>query len=309
MENVKYKTFKGFSVSIFALAMVACGGGGDDSNKVSATPASLTTATDIAKAVAGVQAAKTIFDVVINNSVDTIEEVITEGKAEKDISCGTSPSAGKFRVTTNTGTAYTKDGTGVSTMCLESGEKFDGTLSYQCNDATKCENNTSLVASNLVWGDTNKAIELKVNGSSSWFIKDTMPTDEYRGSVTITKGASSTTFSTYDRLVTQYFKKNQIVGYGGMTVSSGSATNCVEGAYAYSIKNSLIMNSGTQRITGGLIRISSGGNSEGPEAGSVTFKSDGGITVKLPNGIETNFSKTEFESYCGLKEAYDFSEK
>ncbi len=69
------------------------------------------------------------------------------------------------------------------------------------------------------------------------------------------------------------------------------------------------MNSGTQRITGGLIRISSGGNSEGPEAGTVLFNADGSVKVKLANGIETTVSKTEFESYCGLKEAYDFSEK
>ena len=301
------ETFKKTALCVLVSAsLVACGGSDDDSDKVSATPASLTTTSDIAKAAAGIQAAKTIADVVINNSVDTIEEVITEGKAEKDISCGTSPSAGKFKVTANTSTAYTKDGTGVSSMCLESGEKFDGTLSYQCNDA-KCDN-ASLVATNLVWGDTSKAVDLKVNGSSTWSVTS-MPQDDFRGSASITKSGVSTTFSSYDRLVTQYFAKNQIVGYGGLTVSGGSATNCVDGTYAYSVKNSLIMNSGTQRISGGVIRISSGGNSEGPESGTVTFNSDGSVKVKLPSGMEATVSKAEFESYCGLKEAYDFSEK
>ena len=302
------ETFKKTALCVLVSAsLVACGGSDDDSDKVSATPASLTTTTDIAKAAAGLQAAKTIADVVINNSVDTIEEVITEGKAEKDISCGTSPSAGKFKITANTSTAsYTKDGTIVSSMCLDNGEKFDGTLSYQCNDA-KCDN-ASLVATNLVWGDTSKAVDLKVNGSSTWSVTS-MPQDDFRGSASITKSGVSTTFSSYDRLVTQYFAKNQIVGYGGLTVSGGSATNCVDGTYAYSVKNSLIMNSGTQRISGGVIRISSGGNSEGPESGTVTFNSDGSVKVKLPSGMEATVSKAEFESYCGLKEAYDFSEK
>ncbi len=302
MEN-----FKKTALCVFvSVSLVACGGSDDDSDKVSAIPASLTTTTDIAKAAAGIQAAKTAFDVVFSNHQKTIEEVITDGKADKDISCGTSPSAGKFKVTTNTSTAYAKDGTIVNTTCLDDGEKFDGTLSYRCNDA-KCDN-ALLSASNLTWGDTNKAIDLKVNGTSSWSVAS-MPQDEFRGSASIIKSGATITFSSYDRLVTQYFAKNAIVGYGGLSVSGGSSSNCVDGAYAYSVKNSLIMNSGTQRISGGLIRISSGGNSEGPEAGTVTFNVDGSVKVKLPSGIESTVSKADFESYCGLKEAYDFSEK
>lgn len=277
-----------------------------DDDKKSVTPASLTTTTDIAKAVAGIQAAKTIFDVVISNNQAGIEESITKGDVNKDVSCGTSPSAGKFKITPNASTVYAKDGTGVSSMCLENGEKFDGTLVYQCNDAS-CDSALS-TATDLVWGDTNKAIDLKVNGTSTRSVAS-MPQDEFRGTASIIKSGASTTFSSYDRLVTQYFAKNQIVGYGGLTVSGGSSTSCIDGTYAYSVKESLIMKSGTQRISGGLIRISSGGNSEGPEAGTVQFNADGSVKVKLANGIETTVSKNEFESYCGLKEAYDFSEK
>lgn len=305
MSIIKKTALQSFSISLLVLAITACGGGDDD--KQSVTPASLTTTTDIAKAVAGIQAAKTIFDVVISNNQAGIEESITNGDVNKDVSCGTSLSAGTFKITPNTITAYAKDGTGVSSMCLEDGEKFDGTLVYQCNNAS-CDSALS-TATNLVWGDTNKAIDLKVNGTSTGSVGTSMPQDEFRGTASIIKSGASTTFSSYDRLVTQYFAKNRIVGYGGLTVSGGSSTNCIDGTYAYSVRESLVMNSGTQRISGGLIRISSGGNSEGPEAGTVLFNADGSVKVKLANGIETTVSKTEFESYCGLKEAYDFSEK
>ena len=126
MDIIKKTVLQGFSISVLALAMVACGGSSDDSAPAATptTPASLTTATDVAKAVAGIEAAKTIFDVVVSDGKDGIEEVIREGRAGKDINCGTSPNAGKFKVITNTGTAYSNDGTGVNETCLESGHKW-----------------------------------------------------------------------------------------------------------------------------------------------------------------------------------------
>ena len=173
MDIIKKTALQGFSISVLALAMVACGGSSDDSAPAATptTPASLTTATDVAKAAAGIQAAKTAFDVVISNNQAGIEESITSGDVNKDVSCGTSLSAGKFKVTPNTSTAYTKDGTGVSSMCLEDGEKFDGTLVYQCNDAS-CDSALS-TATNLVWGDTVKVIDLKANGTWTAASSDT----------------------------------------------------------------------------------------------------------------------------------------
>lgn len=301
MDIIKKAVLQGFAVSLLAVALAGCPLDDDDDEQPAATPtppASLTTATDIAKAAAGIQAAKTAFDVVISDGVDGIEEVITEGRADKDISCGTSLSAGKFKVTTNTSTAYPKDGTGVSSMCLESGEKFDGTLVYQCNDAS-CDS-ALLTATNLVWGDTVQAIDLKANGT--WTIG---ASDTFKGSSTITKSAASTTFTFSDGLVQTYPAKNTITGSGVLTVSGASATNCVDGSYSYNVSTALTMPSGTQRLNSGAIKINSGG----AEVGTVTFNTDGSVKVKQKDGAESTVPKTVFESYCGLKEAYDFSEK
>ena len=61
MDIIKKTVLQGFSISVLALAMVACGGSSDDSAPAATptTPASLTTATDVAKAVAGIEASHT----------------------------------------------------------------------------------------------------------------------------------------------------------------------------------------------------------------------------------------------------------
>lgn len=102
MDIIKKTALQGFTISVLALAMIACGGGSDDAAPA-ATPTptpSQMTATDVAKAAAAIMAASTAFDAVMSDGKDGIEEVITESRADKDISCGTSLSAGKFKVTT-----------------------------------------------------------------------------------------------------------------------------------------------------------------------------------------------------------------
>jgi hypothetical protein len=301
MDIIKKTVLQGFSISVLALAMVACGGSSDDSAPAATptTPASLTTATDVAKAVAGIEAAKTIFDVVVSDGKDGIEEVIREGRAGKDINCGTSPNAGKFKVITNTGTAYSNDGTGVNETCLESGHKWDGTLDYRCNDSA-CDNSVT-TATNAVWGDTTTFVDLKISGTST----RSPSTDIFKGSASITKSGRATTFTFNDSLTQTYPSKNNITGSGALTVSSASATNCIDGSYSYNVSRTLTMPSGTLRLNSGAITV----NSSGVEAGTVTFNADGSVKIKLKDGAESTVSKANFESYCGLKEAYDFSEK
>ena len=300
MSIIKKTALQGFSISVLALAMVACGGGSNDSTpSVTPTPpASLTTATDIAKAVAGIQAAKTAFDVVIADSEGTIKEVFLDAKVGMDISCGTSVSAGKFKVTANAATVYATDGTIESSACLDAGEKFDGKLVYLCND-NSCDS-ALLTATNLVWGDTAQAIELKANGT--WTVG---ASDTYKGSSSITKSGSSTTFTFNDGLAQMYPAHNTVTGSGALTVSGASATNCIDGSYSYNVSTALTMPSGTQRLNGGAIKVNSGST----EVGTVTFNADGSVKVKLKDGAESTVTKADFESYCGLKEAYDFSEK
>ncbi len=306
MENLKFKTFKGFSVSLLALAMVACGGGSDDpapaanNNTNNNNTVSSLTAVELARVASAIQSAKTIFDVVSYNGIDGIEEVITDGKAGKEISCGTSLSAGKFKVTANSATAYTKDGTVVNNSCLESGEKWDGTISYECKDAA-CDNSVT-TSTNAVWGDTVANVDLKISGTMT----TSSNSDVFKGTSSISKSGQNTSFTFTDVGLTQnYPAKNTVGGSGTLNISSGSATNCIDGTYSYTVATNLTMPSGTQRLNGGSISIKSGSS----ELGVVTFNADGSVKVKLPSGVESTVSKLDFEGACGLKEAYTFSEK
>lgn len=300
MDIIKKVALQGFSISMLALAVAACGGSSDDSAPaVTPTPpASVTTATDVAKAAAAVIAASTAFDVVIGGGKDGIEEVITEGKADKDISCGTSLSAGKLKVTTNTSTAYPKDGTDVSSMCLESGEKFDGTLVYQCNDAT-CDNSVA-TATNYVLGNTTTGVDLKVNGTLTATDKD-----NYKGVSTVLKGGSAINFTFNDGLVFTYPSHNTVGtdSFGKLVVSGGSAFNCIDGELSYAVTTPLTTPSGPQVIGSGAVKISVGGS----EVGTVTFNADDSVSVKMKDGSVTPVTKDVYQSYCGLKEVFSFS--
>lgn len=306
MENVKYKTLKGFSVSMLALAMVACGGGSSDdsappaNNNTNNNTVSSLTAVELAKVASAIQSAKTIFDVVSYDSIDTIEEVITDGKAGKDVTCGTSLSAGKFKVTANSATAYTKDGTITNSLCQEDGEKWDGTISYECKD-TACDNSVT-TSTNAVWGDTASNVDLKISGTMT----TSSNSDILKGTSSIIKSGQSTMFAFSDVGLTQsYPAKNTVGGSGTLSISNGSATNCIDGTYSYTVATNLTMPSGTQRLNGGSISIKSGSN----DLGTVSFNADGSVKVKLPSGVESTVSKLDFEGVCGLKEAYMFSEK
>ena len=302
MDIIKKAALQGFAVSLLAVALAGCPLNDDDDDAQPAAtptpPASLTTATDVAKAAAALIAASTTFDVVMSDGKDGIEEVITEGKADKDISCGTSLSAGKFKVTTNTSTAYTKDGTGVSSMCLEDGEKFDGTLVYQCNDAS-CDNSVA-TATNLVWGNTVTGVDLKVNGTLTATDKDT-----YKGVSTVLKGGSAINFTFNDGLVFTYPSHNTVGtdSFGKLVVSGGSAFNCIDGELSYAVTTPLTTPSGPQVIGSGAVKISVGGS----EVGTVTFNADDSVSVKMKDGSVTPVTKDVYQSYCGLKEVFSFS--
>jgi hypothetical protein len=300
MSIIKITSLQSFSISVLALAMVACGGSSDDSAPAATptpTPTSLTTATDIAKAAAGIQAAKTTFDSVIAHNEGIFHEIMAETGAGTS-SCGTSSSAGSTTVTTHSATANPTDGAIENHACLDGDEKFDGKLITTCNNAS-CDN-ALYTATNLVWGNTAQVIDLKANGT--WVVA---ASDTFKGSSSITKSGASTTFTFSDGLVQTYPSKNTVTGSGVLTVSGANATNCVDGTYSYNVSTALTMPSGTQRLSGGAIKVSSGGT----EAGTVTFNADGSIKVKLNSGAESTVTKAEFEGYCGLKEAYDFSEK
>ncbi|HMY01481.1 MAG: hypothetical protein KDI39_10175 [Pseudomonadales bacterium] len=306
MENLRTQALKGFSVSMLALAMVACGGGSSDdpapaaNNNTNNNTASSLTAVELAKVASAIQSAKTIFDVVSYGGIDGIEEVITDGKAGKDINCGTSLSAGKFKVTANTATAYSKDGSAVNDLCLESGEKWDGSIAYECKDAA-CDNSV-VTSTNAVWGDTVNNVDLKISGTMTTSTNG----DVFKGTSSISKSGQSTLFTFSDVGLTQsYPAKNTVGGSGALSISNGSATNCIDGTYSYTVATNLTMPSGTQRLNGGSISIKSGSN----DLGTVSFNTDGSIKVKLPSGVESTVSKLDFEGTCGLKEAYMFSEK
>ena len=295
MRIIKKTALQSFSIAVLAIAMVACGGSSDDPTPAANAPllpASLTTVVDVAKAVAGIQSAKTAFDSVIANNEGILHDTSTGTS-----NCGTSPSAGSRTVTTHSATANPTDGAIENHLCLVGDEKFDGSLITTCNNAS-CDD-ALYVAQNLVWGNTAQAIDLMANGS--WRVA---ASDTFKGSSRITKSGASTTFTFNDGLVQTYPSHNTVTGSGTLTVSGASATNCIDSTYSYTISTPLTTPSGTMRQNGGAIKVSSGG----VEAGTVTFNADGSVKVKLKDGTENTVSKAEFESYCGLKEAYDFSQ-
>ncbi|HNE91748.1 MAG TPA: hypothetical protein PLV16_07875 [Agitococcus sp.] len=261
------------------------------------------TTNSLAQAAAAVIASHTLFDTVLTEHTNTIEEVAVE-KGSASIACGTSVNAGSFLLTLKTETTYPKDGVLMNHNCQEGGETFNGKLDYSCLD-NNCDTGNS-VATVLSW--THPMIvsfEPVVTGVWTWKLNSSKQfEDEFKGEVTIKKANLTTKFAFGEGVKRVFVGKNTFDVQGKLDVSQGNSVNCVDGAVSYQSTQSLTMASGSQRLTGGVMTISNGLG----ETGVVSFNADGSLKVSK-NGVETVVPKADFESYCGLKEAYGLSEK
>jgi|GEM_PF-6544848 len=285
-------------VVLSSLVLTAC----NESHQESAAPP-LTTPHTLAQAAAAIIAANTVFDTVLTEHSNTIEELAVE-KGSVTMACGTSVNAGSFIFSLNTTTAYPKDGVLMNQNCQESGETFNGKLDYSCLD-NDCDSGSS-VATALSWTHPSiVAFEPVVTGVWTWKVNTAKQfEDEFKGAVTIKKANLSTNFSFNEGLKRVFVAKNTFDVQGKVNVSQGNSSNCQDGLISYQSTKSLVMANKSQRITGGAMTVSNGAG----ETGTVTFNADGSLKV-LKNGVETMVSKADFESYCGVKEAYSLSEK
>jgi len=164
----------------------------------------------------------------------------------------------------------------------------------------------SRVATTLSWTHPEiVSFEPVVTGVWTWQLNNNKQfEDEFKGEVTVKKANLSTVFAFNEGGKRGFVGKNTFDLHGKLSVSQGNSTNCVDGTVSYQSTQHLTMASGSQRLTGGVMTIS---NSLG-ETAVVTFNADGSLKLSK-NGVETVVPKADFESYCGLKEAYGLSER
>lgn len=252
--------------------------------------------TELAQVVAAIQAAKTTFDVVAYDGQGAIATSIEDGTVNRDIACRT----GSYKVTANNKTSYAKDGLILNTNCTTNTSKWDGAIELECLDS-QC-NKSITTASGASWSDFASRVDLKINGD----VLSDSSRDAFRGHAKITKDGKETSFDFTDLGLIQDYESNGVMdGFGQLRITDGANNRCKDGRYIYNISSDLVVEANSLRAIAGEIEIK---DAKDRKLGVANFARDGGITVKTSSGATASISPTEFESYCGLGEAYRFSE-
>lgn len=276
------------------IGLSACGGGGGDDKNNYIAPPSLTP-TQLAQVAASIQTAKTTFNVVTADGESLIEKVITENKANRDIACQT----GSYKVIPNIKTPYNKDGLLTNSNCNTKDSQWDGAVDLECLD-NSC-NKSITTATGASW--LNRKIQTELAASGEVYTDNFK--EGYKGQARITIAGKSTRFDFADvGLVQEYYNNSLVGGFGVLKISNGRNTRCIDGTYAYDVRSNLATEEGSLRVIGGEMKIL---DSRDRELGTVRFARDGGVNVRTHSGETASLSPNEFESYCGLAEAYRFS--
>jgi hypothetical protein len=307
MDIIKKTTLQGFSISVLALAMVACGGSSDDSAPA-ATPtpntggngSTLTTPNEVAKAAAAIVAANTTFDELVSIGKEGIADRISKGLGNgQNLTCNRNAGAPTFTVVANTATANTTDGTRTYPTDCPDGEYLSrGKIVFTCTDAA-CDANSAEFTNYMEAVPT--ILSPTINGTAASTFANNTYSDVYKGSVKLEKNGSMTTFSFADGLMRTIPKQSDTwtTATGKIMVSGGNALNCTtDGEFSYQATVALKdVQSGGIGFESGALKISTGT----AEAGTVTFATDGSVKVKMAGqSSETTIPKSTFESYCGL---------
>lgn len=293
-HEMKMKNLKITSLAVLSgvFLLQGCGGGGNDDHYQGVDEVS---AVELAQIAAGIQAAKTSFDVVLYDGQAVIEETIGSGQAGKTIDCR----SGNFSVTENSKTAYKGDGLLINKDCLTNTSKWNGAIELECLDAN-CEKSIT-TATGAVWGDRNSKIDLIANGE---MLSDAV-TDGFKGTMTLDINGRKTGFDFADVGLIQKYNNNGFSdGFGQLKIVGGQANRCINGTYGYEVTSMLSTEKNSLRVVGGKMQILDHKNRD---LGEVKFEYDGAVSVYTRDGRTEFFTASEFESYCGLSEAYRFS--
>ena len=281
------------ALSIFSV-LVGCGGGGGG-HKDNYRDTSLNT-TELAQVAAAIQSSKTTFHTVTYDSLNFISKSIETGNINKTLPCG----SGAYRVTPNLKTPYAKDGLVLNTDCVTNNNHWNGAVELECLDA-KCDKSIT-TATSASWGDRQRRVDLTINGE---MLSDLL-TDGFKGYASVGIAGKRTDFDfTKTGLVQKYYNNGLIDGFGELEIRYGQNNRCIDGKYSYDITSDLVLESNSDRVISGKMKIFDYKNRE---VGTVQFERDGGISVQNTLNEKNYFSAAQFESYCGLAEAYRFSE-
>lgn len=286
-NSIKLMTF-----TAAILGLTACGGGGSDDKYTSNDSLS---ARELAQVAAAIQSAKTTFNVVVDDGVDTIQSHITDGDINQNIACRT----GSYRVTPNTKTSAKFDGLLANNACVTATNKWDGAVELECLNA-KCDKSIS-TATGALWSDRNRGIDLVVNGE---MLSDATR-DGFRGNASISIAGHKTVFDfTNVGLIQDYYNNGVTDGFGQLRILNGENNRCINGHYGYDVSSNLVTEAGSLRVVGGEMKIL---DTKSRSLGTVHFERDGGVSVQTSSGQKEFISASQFESFCGLNEAYRFS--
>lgn len=290
---IMQNTIKLMTFAAVVAGLTGCGGGGGSDDKYYSNDA--LSAREVAQVAAAIQAAKTTFEVVVDDGLSTLDTTIAEGDANKTLACRT----GSYRVTPNPKTSAKFDGLLANNACTTSTSKWDGAIELECLDA-KCEKSIS-TATGALWSDRIRGVDLTVNGE---MLSDALR-DGFKGNASINILGKKTVFDFADvGLIQDYYNHGVTDGFGQLRILNGENNRCINGSYGYDVTSNLVAEAGSTRVIGGEMKIVDGKNRS---QGSVRFERDGGISVQTRSGHTEFISAAQFESYCGLSEAYRFS--
>ena len=289
MKKMKYTAL---SLLIGSFVLHGCGGGsGNDRyegvNEVNAL--------ELAQIAAAIQVAKTGFDVVVYDGESVISQTIKSGQVDKKIACR----SGSFQVNPNVKTTYKEDGLLQYDNCLTTNSKWNGAIELECLDVD-CEESIT-TATSALWGDRDRNLNFIANGQ---VFSDALR-DGFKGRLILDNNNRKTEFDFADvGLIQDYYNNGLTAGFGQLKITGGKANRCIDGHYGYDVSSRLITENNSLRVIGGKLQIT---DSKNRNLGEVQFETDGAVSVYTRDGRKDYFPASEFESYCGLSDAYRFS--
>lgn len=308
MSIIKKTALQSFSISVLALAMVACGGGSDDS-KPATNNNTLTTPNEVAKAAAAVIVANMTFDKVLSIGQKGIADRISKGLGNgQNLTCNKNVGAPTYTVVANTATANNTDGIRTYAENCPDGEYLSrGKLVYTCTDDA-CDSNNSTAEPLMEAVPT--ILSPTIFGVANTTFANNTYNDVYKANaeVKLEKGGVLTRFFFKEDLMRAIPKQSNTwtMASGRIVVLGGNAFNCTtDGEFTYQATSALKEVPNGVGFESGELKIIIGS-----EAGKVTFSADGGVKVRMSGQTdETTIPKSTFESYCGLGAVSEWNAK
>lgn len=253
---------------------------------------------DASKVAAAFLMIRANFDKASANQEFLINKTVGENNTEKYIQCGTSLSSGYFKIAKSAAPKNKKDYLVTYRQCYID-DYYYNLSSYRFCDDDDCINK-KIGFNSFKTGKNPLYYLIEMDGSIEY-----KKSEKLKGRIKIKKNGIFSHFRTDEYYMNGLSKttiNNKQYGGGSMLIENSENVNCLNGEYIHTY-NDMVLDNNSQRPISGTVSVRIKSKTD---SALIHFNEDKTIKVVLSDGKEKNISMDEFESYCGLKEAYEY---